>query len=95
MPVPKRKYTREFKESAAKLVSEQGYTVVEAAKSLGVDPNSIRYWVKEFPGNGGGAAAGEGALRAELRRLREENKRLLMEREILKKAAAFFAKHHQ
>ena len=93
--MPKRKYTREFKESAAKLVSEQGYTVVEAAKSLGVDPNSIRYWVKQFPGNGGGAAAGEGALRVELRRLREENKRLLMEREILKKATAFFAKHQQ
>ena len=93
--MPRRKFTREFKESAAKLVSEQGYTVAEAAKSLGVDPNSIRYWVKKFPGNGSGAVAGEGALRAELRRLREENKRLLMEREILKKATAFFARHHQ
>jgi transposase len=93
--MPRRKYTREFKESAAKLVSERGYTVVEAAKSLGVDPNSIRHWVKKFPGNGSAAATGEGGLRAELRRLREENKRLLMEREILKKATAFFAKHHQ
>jgi transposase len=91
--MPRRKYTREFKESAAELVNEQGYTAVEAAKSLGVDPNSIRHWVKRFPGNGAGAAVGEGALRAELRRLREENKRLLMEREILKKATAFFAKH--
>ena len=91
--MPRRKYTREFKESAAKLVNEQGYTAVEAAKSLGVDPNSIRHWVKRFPGNGAGAAVGEGALRAELRRRREENKRLLMEREILKKATAFFAKH--
>jgi len=93
--VPKRKFTREFKESVAKLVSEQGYTVAEAAKSLGVDPNSIREWVKKFPGNGSGASGGEGALRAEVRRLREENKRLLMEREILKKATAFFAKHQQ
>jgi transposase len=93
--MPRRKYTREFKESAAKLVNEQGYTAVEAAKSLGFDPNSIRHWVKRFPGNGAGAAVGEGALRAELRRLREENKRLLMEREILKKATAFFAKHQQ
>jgi transposase len=91
----KRKFTREFKESAAKLVSEQGYTVAEAAKSLGVDPGSIRGWVKLFPGNGAANASGEGALRAELRRLREENKRLLMEREILKKATAFFAKHHE
>ncbi len=45
----KRKFTREFKESAAKLVSEQGYTFAEAAKSLGVDPGSIRGWVKMSP----------------------------------------------
>lgn len=91
--MPKRKYTREFKESAAKLVHEQGYTVVEAARSLGVDPNSIRAWIKQFPAAGNGASSSQSSLRAEVRRLREENKRLLMEREILKKATAFFAKH--
>jgi transposase len=89
----KRKYTREFKESAVKLVHEQGYTVVEAAHSLGVDPNSIRAWIKQFPASSNGASSNQGLLRAEVRRLREENKRLLMEREILKKATAFFAKH--
>ena len=89
----RRKYSREFKVSAAKLVSEQGYTVPEAAKSLGVDPNSIRGWVKQFTSTDGvGAVSTEGSLRAELQRLRKENKRLLMEREILKKATAFFAK---
>jgi transposase len=89
----RRKFTREFKLSAIKLVSEQGYTILEAAKSLGVDQGSIRGWLKKFGGEAGAAATGEAALQAELRRLREENKRLLMEREILKKATAFFAKH--
>jgi transposase len=93
--MPKRRFTREFKESACKLVSEQGYTVAEAAKSLGVDPGSIRGWLKKFPQAATTGSSTDGALKAEVRRLREENKRLLMEREILKKATAFFAKHHQ
>ena len=92
--MPKRRFSREFKESAVKLVHEQGYTPSEAAKSLGVDPTTLRFWLKKFPA-GAGAAATEGGLRAEVRRLREENKRLLMEREILKKATAFFAKEPQ
>jgi transposase len=87
----RRVYTREFKLSAVKLVNEQGYTVVEAAKSLGVDITSIRNWLKKF-GAEVGRINGDASLRAEVRRLREENKRLLMEREILKKATAFFAK---
>jgi transposase len=91
----KRSFTREFKESACKLVSEQGYTVTEAAKSLGVDASSLRGWLKKFPASGTSNPSGEHALKVELRRLREENKRLLMEREILKKATAFFARHHQ
>jgi transposase len=87
-----RRFSREFKESAVKLVQEQGYTPVEAGKSLGVDPNSIRGWLKKFSAPASTATT-EGGLRAEVRRLREENKRLLLEREILKKATAFFAKH--
>ena len=89
----RRKFTREFKVSAVKLVNEQGYSPAEAGKSLGVDPANVRNWVEQLGGGDGGVApAGEGALRAEVRRLRRENARLLMEREILKKAAAFFAK---
>ena len=87
----RRKYTREFKVSAVKLVTEQGYSVAEAAKSLGVDRTSVREWLKKFVPEGGPDA--DSSLKAELSRLREENKRLLMEREILKKATAFFAKH--
>jgi transposase len=88
----RRKYSLEFKQSAVQLVREREYTVVEASKSLGVDASSIRWWLKKFPVNGSPAAT-EGGLRAEIRQLRAENKRLLMEREILKKATAFFARH--
>jgi transposase len=90
--MPKRSYTREFKISAVKLVNEQGYSIPEAAKSLGVDDRSVRDWIQKFSAQEGLAPTGEGALAAELRRLRKENARLLMERDILKKAAAFFAK---
>ena len=90
--MPRRTFGREFKESAVKLVYEQGYTPGEAARSLGVEPATLRFWLKKFPAPAGGAAP-EVGLRAENKRLREENKRLLLEREILKKATAFFAKH--
>lgn len=88
----RRKFNREFKLSAVQLVNQKGYSVAEAAKSLGVDPASVRYWVEKYGAEDGAAPAGEGAMAAELRRLRKENARLLMERDILKKAAAFFAK---
>lgn len=88
----RRRYTREFKLSAVKLVNEQGYSIPDAAKSLGVDAANVRLWVERFSDEGGVVPSGEGALKAELRRLRKENARLLMEREILKKAAAFFAR---
>ena len=90
--MPRRKFTREFKVSAVKLVNEQGYSISEAARSLGVDPSCVRDWVDRFSSEAGLAPSGEGAMAAELRRLRKENARLLMEREILKKAAAFFAR---
>ena len=90
-----RKYNREFKLSAVRLVVEQGYSVAEAAKSLGVDDKTVRDWMAKFEGEVGAAPGGEAALKNQLRRLREENARLLMEREILKKAAAFFARNQQ
>ena len=89
----RRSFTREFKISAVQLVNQQGYSIPEAAESLGVDPASVRGWVAKFGGEAGPLApAGEGATAAELRRLRRENARLRTERDILKKAAAFFAK---
>jgi transposase len=88
----RRKFTREFKVSAVKLVNEQGYSIPQAAKSLGVDANCVRYWVSKLSGEPGMGPTGGGVLAAENQRLRKENARLLMEREILKKAAAFFAR---
>ena len=90
----RKRYDDEFKISAAKLVREQGYSVKKAAASLGVDFGSVRRWVREFGAAPVFPASGVTAeqLHRENVRLREENRRLLMEREILKKAATFFAK---
>ncbi len=88
----RRKFTREFKVSAVRLVNEQGYSVPEASRSLGVEQGSVRQWVEKFSSEAGLSPTGDGALQAELRRLRKEIARLLTEREILKKAAAFFAR---
>jgi transposase len=89
----RRSFSEEFKLSAVKLVLEQSYTVAEASQSLGVDRSSLRSWLKQYGPAAGNGKSGKLSMQAELRRLREENKRLLMEREILKKATAFFAKH--
>jgi transposase len=91
----RKKYTKEFKEDAIRLVLEQGYKQTEAARSLGVDRSMLGRWIKEADAEGSDAFPGNGKLsedQQELRRLREENRRLRMEREILKKATAFFAK---
>ena len=91
----RRTYTREFKIEAVKLITEQGYSVAEAARSLGLHENLIRSWKQAFQDQGKQAFPGQGCLspiEEEVRRLRAENKRLLAERDILKKAAAFFAR---
>jgi transposase len=91
----RRTYTREFKLEAVKLVTEQGRSVAEAARSLGIRENLIRNWKRALEAEGDQAFPGQGhppALEEELRRLRAENKRLQMERDILKKATAFFAR---
>jgi transposase len=91
----RRSYTREFKVEAVKLITEKGYSVAEAARSLDIGETLLRSWKQAFDKQGEQAFPGHGNLPAveeELRRLRAENKRLLMEREILKKATAFFAK---
>ena len=90
----RRKYTREFKEEAVKLVTEQDYGVREAARNLGIGANMLGRWKREIEAERSGERLGFDQ-QTELRRLREENRRLKMEREILKKAAAFFAKESE
>lgn len=89
----RRKFSNEFKEEAIKLISEQGYTIAEAARNLGIHATQLSRWKKEIEEpsivDGFGNMT---AMQAELKRLRKENKQLKMEREILKKAAVFFAK---
>src|SRR4029453_8411335 len=91
----RRTYTPEFKTEAVKLVSEQGSSVAEAARSLGVHETLLRSWKQDLQAQGDKAFPGHGNLppvEEELRRLRAENQRLRAERAILKKATALFAR---
>jgi transposase len=95
MPRPRRTYTPEFKTEAVKLVTEQGYSVAEAARSRGIHETLLRSWRQALQDKGDQAFPGHGkspAVEEELRRLRADNKRLLAERDILRKAAAFLAR---
>ncbi len=88
-----KRYSREFKLEATRLVVEHGYTFKEAAKRLGATDWSIRQWVHQFRRSGDLPPVGTSEPEAdEMRRLRKENKRLHLENEILKKAAAYFAR---
>jgi len=91
------KYTLEFKKDAAKLVIEKGYTHNQAADSLGISLSALGRWVRAERGPATSISAEKKSVlnlidQAELIRLRKENEQLRMEREILKKAAVFFAK---
>ena len=98
MTQKRKQLSKQFKVDAVKLVTEQGYRVSEAARNLGIHHSSLRRWKKQFETNGNQAFPGKGHMspeKEELHRLRKEVKQLRMEREILKKAAAFFAKESE
>lgn len=90
--MPRRKFDHAFKLSAVQLVRQSGYSPAQAANSLGVSTSHVNGWIKQFGDLPEAKPAGDGALASELRRLRQENARLKVERDILKKAATFFAK---
>jgi transposase len=86
------RYTAEFKSEAVRQVTDRGHGVVDVAKRLGVSDKSLYLWVrlaKERQGLGSGETAN---LRSEVSRLKAELKRTSEERDILKKAATYFAK---
>lgn len=90
----RRSFSREYKVEAVKLVTEAGHSQTQVALDLGVHPNTINKWVRQyaerpqdaFPGKGHQLSEAE-----ELRQLQRENERLRMERDILKKAVAIFS----
>jgi len=89
----RKRYGKEFKVGAARLVVEQGYTRAEAAERLGVSAWSLGRWIEGFRKSGELPPEGQPVAKAEqMKELRRENKRLRLENEILKKAAAYFAK---
>lgn len=90
-----KKYDKDFKLEAAKLVTEHGYTYVEAARQLGLEDWAVRGWVKALRKSGDLAQEpvdGAPSVAADLKALRLEIAKLRMENEILKKATAYFAK---
>lgn len=87
----RKKYTDEFKAEAVRLVVEEGYSLAEAARNLGINPQMLGRW-KQALSEDDAQHRADADEKAELRKLREEVRRLRMEREILKKATAFFAK---
>jgi transposase len=93
-PRRRRQFTPEFKAGAVRLVLEEGRSIGEVARSLDLVPSALGNWVQKAKVEAGQGPVGAvtASERDELVRLRRENRQLRMERDILKKAAAFFAK---
>lgn len=86
------RYTDEFRKEAVKQVTDNGYSVAETAKRLGVHPDSLKSWVKKYQSPESIAKHElDASAQAEIKRLQKELKRVTEERDILKKAAAYFA----
>jgi transposase len=91
----RRRFGREFKLEAVKLVRERGVTVAQAARDLDLHENLLRKWVRDFAADPQHAFPGHGQMKPEqleIERLRREVHKLKAERDILKKAAAYFAR---
>jgi transposase len=95
MPRTRPPYPEEFRREAVGLIRSGQRSLAEASESLGVSQQTLRNWLKQADVDAGVAAGVTGEEREELRRLRRENRVLREEREILKKAAAFFAKENE
>ena len=92
--MPRKTYTREFKLQAVRMMTDQGLSIAETARRLGVTEGCLRAWRAAAEEHGDAAFPGQGnpsPAEDELRRLRAEVARLKAERDLLKKAAAYFA----
>src|SRR5437868_1072105 len=87
-----KRYDKQFKVAAAKLVTQQNYTAKQAALSLGVHTNTLQYWVRVYGQQPQQQAETIDTLRLRVKELEKQNQQLVLEKEILKKATAFFAK---
>jgi transposase len=93
---PRRQFDEEFRSQAVRLVLDEGKSVGAVARDLDLTPSALRLWVTRARADRTQGKTGLTTVeREELARLRKENRELRTEREILKKAAAFFAKHQQ
>ena len=93
----RRKFSREFKLEAVRLVRDRGVSAAQAARDLEVHANVLRKWVGDFASDPQQAFPGDGQMKPEqleIDRLRRQVAKLKAERDILKKAAAYFAKDH-
>ena len=91
----RRKFSREFKLEAVRLVKDRGVAAAQAARDLDVHENVLRKWVRDLSTDPQHAFPGNGQMKPEqleIDRLRKEVAKLRAERDILKKAAAYFAK---
>ena len=93
----KRRFSEEFKRDAVSLIHQEGYTLKAASERLGIHESVLGKWKRRLTASSDTTeqpplADDSSAVQAELRRLRAENRRLQLERDILKKATAFFAK---
>ena len=94
----RRTYSREFKLEAVRLITEKGYSIAEASRNLGIEYSVIRRWTVQLADDPENAFPGKGHLKTpdeEIRQLKRELERVKEERDILKKAAAYFAKNQK
>lgn len=94
----RKSYSQEFKLEAVRLITHRGYSIAEASRSLGVEYSVLRRWKKEFEQDPKNAFPGKGCLRLpdeEIFRLKAKLNRVTEERDILKKALAYFAEHQK
>ena len=92
----RKQYSKEFKQGAVRLVTDQGRSVADVSKSLGISSWSLSRWLRAAKSDGPDAFRGNGhrtALEQEIFELRQKVKQLEEEKQILKKAAAYFAAH--